>query len=360
MSKFDALVPLREENTKTLIGKIDKLPTFMDSLNTLTTEVLAENYNDIEETFATIAMTNDGFLESKTHKFQYTKYALGQAVSRIKPPEVVGMAGYLAACPPDLRSTNFNFWHNEFYADATEKSRGNNVLLRTRVGEFSTLVLRAMVSQSYIPLDDTVIMNKLSEVLPDGAKMRLARGDLHSRFDILWPNKQQDIFPGDPILVALRISNSETGAGSVRLDPMIYHVYSNGCIILPTHGVNVAIRHVGEAANRLATAYVNTMEAIEPFIEEFKRSYSDDIIKEFENMDQMWDALKEAFQFNDLQIDLVKDAYNTKPNGTRASVVSALIVAAQDFVISTGEDMQRAAGKLVKYGWKPIKKFANI
>lgn len=350
-----ALVPLREEKVKAAIGTAALLPTYQDEVERIRAAVVADRYSDIQAKFSNLTMNMDGMLVSDMGTFQYTKHALKQAATKIKPEDVKDLGGYLAVCPPELRCINYSYWHTEAYGDADEKTRGNIVQLRAMENEYGK-VLRAVVGRDYKPLDDLPILEAMGTILQPGSKMRGARGDLRSRFDILWPNMEREIFPGDPLLVALRLSNSETGSGSVRLNPMVYHVKNHGCIMICSRMEDVSIRHVGEAARKLEVRYKKVMEDINPFLEQYRKSYSDEIIQEFEDLDQMWDALAKCFKFTELQMALVKKSFDTQPN-TRAGVVSAIILAAQDFVISQGEEMQQAAGYLVKYGWNPVKRF---
>ena len=357
MSLFSALVPVREEKVKAAIGSVAKLATYQEEVERLRVQVTADKYSDISTQFSGLIMSMDGMLTSEVGTFQYTKHALSQAASKIKPEDTVGFAGYLAVCPPELRCINYSFWHTEAYGDADERTRGNSVQLRAMENEYGK-VLRAIVGRDYKPLDDLPILEAMGSIIHPGAKMRGARGDLRSRFDILWPNMEKEVFPGDPLLVALRLSNSETGSGSVRLNAMVYHVKNHGCVMIHSRMEDVSIRHVGEAARKLEAKYKKVMEDVGPFLEQYRKSYSDEIIREFESLDQMWDALAKCFKFTELQMALVKKSFDTQPN-TRAGVVSAIILAAQDFVITQGEEMQQAAGYLVRYGWNPVKRFVK-
>lgn len=93
----------------------EKLPSTEASLQALREQIAAEKPIDIPAEFRDLAMAEDGAIIHGTTKVSmaYTKHSLGQMISRIKPADVVGMAGYCAACPPDLRALNFNFWHEE-------------------------------------------------------------------------------------------------------------------------------------------------------------------------------------------------------------------------------------------------------
>lgn len=355
--KFIALVPQRESNIKTVLGAINQLPTLREGVDILTAQTIAEKHVDLPILFEDLSMDEEGGLHAEiaglTHTFQYTRHALTQAVSRIKPDDTVGVAGYFAACPPDLRATNFNFWHDFFYGpDATNVVK-NDVMLRTRFGEDALAIIRAVVSQSYVPIDDSPLMQQFLKVVPDGAHVRNARGDLKSRFDVIWPTMKRVLVRGEPIFVAVRLLNSETGTSSVRLEPMVYSTQSRTAIIIPA-GKDVAIRHIGEAGDRLVKAFGNTLNAIDPFVEMLNQSYNDLMIDRFETIDQMLGCVKRAFSFNEATMKKIQE--NLSGNA-RSDLIDAIARTADGLAIEEGEELQKAAGVVTMRGWKYIERF---
>jgi hypothetical protein len=353
---FTALIPEREANIKSMVENVISLPTLAEGVATIKELTESEKHADLPIEFRNLTMDeSNGGMKALGLDFQYTKHALTHAVARIKPPEVVGMAGYLAACPPDLRATNFNFWHDFFYGPDAENVVKNDILLRTRIGDENIPLIRAIVSQSYSPIDDAPLLEQFAKVVPDGAHVRLARGDLRSRFDVIWPTMKKTIMYGDPLLVSVRLVNSETGASSIRLEPVVYSTQRNLSVIIPTNR-EMAIRHIGEAGRRLGREFTNAMNTIDPFIEMLNESYSDFVGDNFESYKQMLDALKKAFQLNDIAIRGI-DTLLSGSNGARAHVVDALASVANELPIDEGEKLQKAAGVLVTKGWKFVKRF---
>jgi hypothetical protein len=190
---FDALIPAREAAIQAALGSVQQLPDLPSELERLQAEIDKERYADFEVNFDGFSMDEQGRLELDQIKFVYTKHALGQAVSRIRPPDVVGMTGYLTACPPHIREINFNFWHQEFYGPEVQTKKSNDVLLRVKDGGFAHTFLRAIVSQIYGINDDLPVLRALQEVAPLGAHIRSARGDIKSRFDLLWPSLRHNL-----------------------------------------------------------------------------------------------------------------------------------------------------------------------
>lgn len=355
--KFVALVPQRESNIKTVLGAINELPILKDGVASLVELTKAEKHADLPVLFENVSMDEDGGFRLYTSEinmnFQYTRHALTQAVSRIKPEGTVGVAGYLAACPPDLRATNYNFWHDYFYGPDATGIVKNDVMLRTRFGEDALPIIRAVVSQSYVPIDDAPLMQQFLSVVPDGAHVRNARGDLKSRFDVIWPTMKKFLIRGEPVFVAVRLLNSETGTSSVRLEPMVYSTQSRTAIIIPA-GKDVAIRHIGEAGDRLVKAFGNTMDAIDPFVEMLNQSYNDLMIDRFETIDQMLGCVKRAFTFNDATMKKIQENLG---GNARSDLIDAIARTADSMSIEEGEELQKAAGVVTMRGWKYIERY---
>ncbi len=359
--EFVALVPQRESNVRTLLGDILKLPTINEGVELLATQTVQERHVDLPVLFSSLFMHDDGALVMPVDLpcgelgFQYTRHALSQAVVRVKPEGVVGMAGYLAACPPDLRATNFNFWHTEFYGPEAKHITKNDVMLRTRAGEGTEAVIRAVVSQSYVPIDDLPLLKQFLSVVPEGAKIRNARGDIKSRYDVIWPTMKRTLVNGEPLMVAVRLSNSEAGTSSVRLEPMVHSLGRCSSIIIPTNVGDVSIRHIGEAGNKLVKRLDNVLRAIDPFMEMLNASYSDAILTHFNSLEQLHEVLKKTFEFNDPTIAAIKDCMFKKE--TRADLIEAIARAADDLPIEDGEYLQKCAGLLTVKGWRLMTKF---
>jgi len=356
MKAFTALVPQIESNVQTMLGDVFALPKVAESIDMLSETIAAEHPADLPVKFADVTMDeNDAALCFNTLKCQYTRHALTQAVLRIKPEGTSGVAGYLAACPPDLRAINYNFWHQNFYGPEVSDPPKNDVMLRTRFNGVGSVV-RAVVSQSYSPIDDLPLVREFQSIAPAGAHMRSVRGDLKSRFDVIWPTMKRLLIPGEPLMVAVRLANSETGVSSIRLDPIVYFARYSSSIIIPTRSPEVVIRHIGEAANRLTKGLIAVMSTIDPFVDMLHKSYTDMIIGQFESIDQMFECLRRAFKLN---ATTVLRLQNTLVGISRADVITAMAQAANDMPIEDGEELQRAAGVLASKGWKFIKKFAE-
>lgn len=358
-SRGPALAPIAESAVKTLIESILKLPTFNEALASLREEIIKENPRDVEVILPKLEMDMDAYVLYGTSGYKYTKHALHQLVSRIKPEGVVGMAGYLAACPPELRSLNYNYWHTERFGGGDGSLKQENAVLRTRDDGSEYPLIRGVVSKSYVPIDDLPLMTRLALVLPnrDIARMRVARGDLHSRFMIAWPNMTMEIAKDDPVEVAMYMRTSETGVSSIWVEPLIYVASFGGSLILPMKDPEVRIRHVGEAQEKLSVAMAKVLERTGPFIIQLKEATEDSIENATVDLNALFEALAKAFEFSREKIEYIRREFDAIHATTRAGLAGAIVRAANYFDINTGEEMQRAAGQLIYTGWKKLGRF---
>lgn len=353
-TKRQALSPYGESRVKTQIGDINKLPDYGDAVNTLREQITAEQPKDITVKLSETDMDDEAFIRSGGELYKYTRHALNQLVGRIRPEGVVGMGGYLAVCPPELRQLNFNYWQTETFFGMSDHDKQNFATLRTRE-DGDLRMIRGVVSKSYVSIDDLPILTQLGGLLPTGAKMRSARGDLRSRYDIIWPSTREQLAVDDTVNVAIHLVNSETGISSLKMEPMILQAKNHGAMILPTDDADVIIRHVGEARKKLVVAVAKTMARIEPFIRNLHEAKLDSVSELTFNLDHLFVALGKFFEFSGSKVEQIKAEFHALNDPTRAGVANAISLAANTFDIDAGEEMQRAAGKLIASGWGSIR-----
>lgn len=351
----EALSSYGEARIKTEIGDIMKLPEFREGLTMLKEQIRVENPRDVQVFLPDMKMDEDAFLIYQDQSYKYTKHGLNQLVSRIKPEGTREVSNYFAVCPPPLRSLNYNWWHDVKFAGGTRDEKPNHAVFRIRDDDDNSPMVRGVVSTTYVPIDDLPIMQRLGLILPNGCRVRLARGDLKSRYTIFMANSNGQIDLGDPVQVAIYLSTSETGISSIWMEPMVRIAEHGGSVVLPMRDPEVRIRHVGEAQERLAKAMVKTVEATGPFMIKLRESNSDDVANLTQDTNVMFDALAAAFDFSAGKMVRIKAEYNAMNGHTRGALVSAISKVANELDVTTGEEMQRAAGRLVDSGWKILK-----
>lgn len=177
------------------------------------------------------------FTNGSLQRLQPTDHAHGQVASYSGVPKLY--YDRLKAEKPELLALNVN--HGIAKA-AGELNRGKaeTRMVRTWGGK-----VRGFVSSSYRRLDSYDLAQTVLPILAD-ERMEVVSSeitDTRMYLKALTPKMQVEVRPGDVVQYGLVISNSDVGAGSVRVEPLIYRlVCANGLIS------NTAVRksHVGK------------------------------------------------------------------------------------------------------------------
>lgn len=176
-----------------------------------------------------IRMNSQGLLVSRERELTHhmTDWALGQLASKTSIP-----ARYLRNCPPELQAVNVNHWLQRF-----DKDKHSAWLVRTHTGNENGVV-RGILSERYSPFDDKEILDIINKFF----------GESNADIEVKWWHRDERGFhlrivfndlttevgklaDGNPDIhkVGLHIENSEVGAKSIRITPLVYRlICSNG------------------------------------------------------------------------------------------------------------------------------------
>ena len=275
-------------------------------------------------------------------------HALGQLASRVGP--TAGFGPYVRACDPKLRMLNMNTWIQR------HTGKGDS-LLRVVQGGYSeesgirdrARVVRALLSGRYEPFDDLDLLRSL-EGLPriDEAVVRwMDVNDLTSHVRLSWPEERVALRVGDEVERGVHISNSEVGARSVRIEPLVYRLVCTNGMIAPRKMGGYSIRHVGkgERVRQLVREAIDDVfGATQELIGKFQEALTSAIDQPVDELS----ALAKAGQLTEAQFKDVLNAYLVEPEATKYGVTNAVTLAAQgqdDPVTRT--DMEALAGRYV-------------
>lgn len=354
-----ALSPNAEDAVAAYISDLKAVPAFSASLNSLEQQIMADNPHDVPVVLSNVQMDDDAFIVHAGQIYKYTTHSLYQLTNRIKPAKTIGVGGYFAACPPELRAVNFNYWHTERFAAMPPATPKNNAVLRMR-NDGDVPLIRGVVSKTYIIVDDLPTLRILESIIPGGAVMRTAHGDLKSRYDIIWPSNKEAHTVNDTISVAVRLTNSEAGMSSIRIEPSVYSTRYRSSIFMPCRGNEFVIRHVGEAKLKLGAAFARAMKEISPFILNLNKARGDEVAKVTTDIDMLFIAIGKMFDLSADKVMAAKAMFHTINDPSRAGVAMALSAAANSYDIVNAEDMQFAAGKLIASGWNHIERMFDL
>ena len=136
---------------------------------------------------------------------------------------------------PELLAYNANYWFSQ---------KNELRTLRTMDG-----CARAFLSNRYRRIDNLDIASVTLPVIGELPEARFVSTQITEDFmyiKVVNPRLQADVVPGDVVQAGDIISNSETGLGSVTIQPLIYRlVCSNGMVI---NDAKTRRNHVGRAA----------------------------------------------------------------------------------------------------------------
>lgn len=192
-------------------------------------EDIKKNAKDYLVPTAKMRMTDDlriEFQNGQTHRFNPNGYSHGQVAEYSGVPRAYYQR--LQEESPVLLAKNVN---HGFGKNAETSSRGGKP--ETRMIRTYRDDVRALLSSSYRRLDSYDLLENVLPLLAD-KQFEVQSSDLtDSRLYLkaLTPTLKGEVKPGDVVQYGLLITNSDVGAGAVRVEPMIYRlVCKNGMV----------------------------------------------------------------------------------------------------------------------------------
>lgn len=179
-----------------------------------------------------------GFENGSDHRFSLNNWSGGQLAGYTDIPKQY--FDRIAAENPKLMSENINHGLARIVAQAKTEKRQESRMLRTVDGR-----VRGLLSSRYRILDSHDLLESVFPVIADKG-MNVISSEITERrlfIKAVSPKLQAEVKKGDVVQYGLTISTSDVGAGSVRVEPMIFRlVCLNGMI------ANTAVRkfHVGK------------------------------------------------------------------------------------------------------------------
>jgi hypothetical protein len=178
------------------------------------------------------------FQNGVKHDLRLNSWSAGQLASYADIPKQY--FDRITAENPKLAASNINHGFEKNIEQARREGRGESRMLRTLDGN-----VRGLLSSRYRILDAHDMLETVLPVMMDKG-MTIASSEVTDKrlfVKALSPSLIGEVSKGDVVQYGLTISTSDVGAGSVRVEPLIYRlVCKNGMIS------NTAIRkyHVGK------------------------------------------------------------------------------------------------------------------
>lgn len=178
------------------------------------------------------------FQNGKEHSFGLNSWSSSQLAGYTDIPK--SYFDRIASENPSLMASNINHGLERLSKAGTRSGKPESRLVRTLDGN-----VRGLLSSRYRILDAHDMLESVFPVMQDKG-MQVVSSEVTERrlfLKALSPSLQAEVKKGDVVQFGLVVSTSDVGAGSVRVEPLIYRlVCENGMIS------NTAIRkfHVGK------------------------------------------------------------------------------------------------------------------
>lgn len=304
-----------------------------------------------------------------------SRWASGQFCTRLGIP-----AGYFRRCPTVLQDQQANYWLKEVKearathckthsvkragkhdgkhcgdtGEENEANEGDALSSRWRLRAHHGQV-RAVLSNRYAPLDNSVLMESLTPILDSHYQVDwfgLTGESLHLR--VIDPKKTREILPSDALSVGVHIANSEVGFRSVTVDALVYRlVCSNGLIRLVKGKSLLRQRHVHLQEPRfvaaLEEAVANAFVTADEFLEQMKRSAKEPVA----DVEATIERIGERWNLSESTTETAKILLLREPAGlqeTLYGVVNAFTAVAQRLPDEDRYDLEVLAGRLAEHG----------
>jgi hypothetical protein len=275
-------------------------------------------------------------------RMQPTTWAQGQLCARLGIP-----AYYFRQCPLALQDQNANYW---LRAGRDDKNGGETWRLRSRYG-----TLRAVLSQSYSPLDNAVLLDCLLPLLDSRYHLdwfALSDEGLHLR--LIDSTQTREVRPDDALSVGVHLANSEVGKRSITVDALVYRlVCSNGLIALVQGKSLLRRRHIHLEQPRFVAALEEALaqgfQTAQEFVTRLERTTREVVPHPeiaIERLGMHWHLSEETQEAAKLALlceptDLHHSAYG---------LINAFTSAAQGLSDDKRYDLEVLAGEMAQHG----------
>lgn len=203
-----------------------------------TLERQLETKRDYVADTTALQMEPDSRLSLSGQILDVTDFAHSQIANRVKVPKVY--YDRMREKAPALLADNVNHWFHHKPERRMVRTLGSNV--------------RAFLSDRFRPIDNYDLLDAvLPRLLELGCSVRSC--DLtptRMYLKVTTPRLRAEVKVGETVEAGLVLSNSEVGAGSVRVEPLVYRlVCANGMVV---NNASLRKYHVGRLAEQMEGA----------------------------------------------------------------------------------------------------------
>ena len=344
--------------------------------------IAKEDRRDLVVKVPTISMFPDGRITRGGGPLSVSERAFNGVGTHITP----GGAGYLRACPPELRSINFNHWAKEGWREdgrATYKAieawqaggevgpqpgpimKEKEVTLRTRLNHASNKrEAWSFVGPKYGAHDIDAIAAQVmaSEAIPADAKCDIVYDGYRARIDVLFHTNIQPekAVAGEIFKAGILLKTADDGSGSIQVSAQVFRNLCLNLIIID-HAKDMVTRrkHIGtgiEAA--VADGIAVAMGKVKVFADKWSEASLENVLEKYGAHDV--EAVMRGLVFNKVvhvagvkpneMFERLMRAYQAEPGYGKTAIVNAVTRAAHSETWGSWddvEDLERKGGELL-------------
>ena len=275
--------------------------------------------------------------------FALSPWAMGQACTKLGMP-----AAYFGRCPKELQDAQFNHWRG-LPEELRKKAGGDGGQQWTVRAKGATV--RGVLSARYEKLDNRQLLSALLPAL-EGMNYPVKLFDLNDEsfhLRLIDPRMSRLVLPGDPLIVAIHIANSEVGLRAVTIDACIFRqVCSNGMVRKIAGRSMLKQRHIHVATAQfvplLQDAIAQARLVAAAFIEQMilsTKTVVPDPARAIEVLADAWKLSKQTAEY--IRFGL----YGESHQDTLYGLVNAVTSAAQKLPVESRFELETLASVLI-------------
>lgn len=275
-----------------------------------------------------------------------TEWAENQMYQKLELP-----ARFMRRCPSDLRATNFNYFAERLPAEEEWLLR----TYRSQSGQQGPLI-RGALSKDYSRFDDETFLGMVESMIGTEEDHRIEywyRDERSMHLRIVFPDLTRSIgktLEGQPDIhmVGVHLSNSEVGARSVTIQPMVYRlVCSNGLMRWTNDGDVFKQRHIHlkerEMYARVAEAFTAAVKAGDDMLEKALAAKEVRV----ENPLDFIKTLAKEKKYSQALTDTITTNYMKEPGDSLFYVMQAMTRSAHSLQGDARVELEQDAGELL-------------
>ena len=275
--------------------------------------------------------------------FALTPWAMTQACTKLGLP-----SAYFGRCPKELQDAQFNHWRG--LPEELRKKNGGDGGDRWTI-RAKNLEVRGVLSARYEKLDNRQLLSALLPAL-EGMNYPVKLFDLNDEsfhLRLIDPRMSRLVLPGDPLIVAIHIANSEVGLRAVTIDACIFRqVCSNGMVRKIAGRSMLKQRHIHVATAQfvplLQDAIAQARLVAAAFIEQMvlsTKTIVPDPARAIEVLADAWKLSKQTAEY--IKFGL----YGETHQDTLYGLVNAVTSAAQKLPVESRFELETLASVLI-------------